>query len=267
MERKDDVFHMRILFRVFGMRITADDSWPWVCYNAATFLAMLALWLFLIISTFFNDRTDNFFLSLGLILFVFSCCVGYLNLTWRVQTGVNYFALMENLAGPESSTLGREYRLKSDFGDGSSLLRTMSRHWMIIVVTFALICHSLIFIAHGGHPEEVYFDVGKNDAWSLVNFVFLYYNASWLFPVAIVRVLSYLLYRRITALAEYIEENESSLICVPDVMDWYSELYELNKELSRAISPIITQFIVLNLPLLILLLQVNFTVVPLSNLF
>lgn len=254
----EDVHIIRLFFRLFGLRVNAKDSNYLIAYNAAVLTSMFAGCIFQIISMFTDLDREKIFQNSALVIFTISCCIGYLNLSYSTYRGVDLFSLMIDLAAPDTNELGRNQLILRKRENTGPELKTKSTRWVLIASIFALGCHTLIFIAHGDHPESYYYDVNKSVVWSWLNILFLYYNISWLFPVAIVVLCSSFFQQRLLIFAEYLESEKACNIDIRNVMVWYSELYDANMKMTIAISPIVTQFIVFNLPLLVLLLQVSY---------
>lgn len=196
------------------------------------------------------------FTSVSMLIFVFASSASYTNLSVAPYRGCNLFQLLHSMAATESNIFGRRHSEQREAHSNYKELSAMTQHWVIIVIVASAINYAFVFVAHGKNVIQTYLNVDSSPAWNVLHIAFLYLNISWLIPVAIVRISSIFLERRILSLVEYLETTDCNVIDVPHVMGWYEDLYQSNMQLSRTISPLVTQCIVLYFSLIVFLLQV-----------
>jgi hypothetical protein len=252
--RRNDTIYLEYLFRVMGVAVDDSDDARWKYYNMFI-LFMHFFILGLMMSSVLKSRENTPFTFVSLLLFVFAATASYCNVSLAHYRDANLLQLLHSMSAGESNMFGRRHSFNERVDDCSSLLRQMLRFWITLVIVGAVVNFSLIFIAHGTHAINYYLHV-NDSGWSALYVSFGFLNLSWLTPLAVIRTASYFLERRIVSLVSYLESTCCDDIDIPHVMGWYEDLYESNMQLNRAISPLVTQCIVLYFALVVFLLQV-----------
>ena len=256
MSEGSQLFYFNVLFRVMGITVSTCDSLYWKLLNFVIGASQFALCGGLFVPMLQKFRSTPF-TSISMLTFVFASSASYASLSLAPYRGCNWLQLMQSMAAGEKNVFGRRQSEITINEDNDATLNRMSRFWVFLVVVVSALSYSLIFIAHGGKALEFYLHVDPNQGWVVIYVLFFYINLSWLTPMAVIRVSSFFLERRMLSLVHYLEASRASHVDIPHVMGWYEDLYESNLQLSRAVSPLVTQCIALYFSLIVLLLQAN----------
>jgi hypothetical protein len=164
------------------------------------------------------------------------------------------------LSKPENNPFGKNY--SAHHKSSSYSLKNLSLFWLLIasLLGFVNLLLGLVLIGPDGLIKEILPTANHSAAYAIVPYFVITMQVVTPLPLVIVRVSSYYTEHRILGMIEYVESvhnTQQNYFSIELLMDWYDDLYQQNRLLSKCVNLYVTSAIIIRLPQCIFLLQVS----------
>lgn len=201
------------------------------------------------------------FYVIGVLIFNLESCTLYSTISYSMHYKESIISFIKEMSELENNEFGR-YRTNLSNKRQNCELREISALWLFVtfvVVTCNLTATLIIFGPSGTFHDFLPFITKIYWVILLIPFVFIL-NLAAPASMIITRISSYFVHQRICDMIVYMEEfldgKHGEEFPIVDVMGWYDSVYQLNRKLSRGLSPYVTVSIMIGLPHCIFLTQV-----------
>ena len=257
-ENEEFLVGLKNLFQSIGI-VVSDETPKWRKYLTVAMTAALWIMLFAALENIIFNATYSglHFYAIGILIWAFFSCCSYSIIAYKMLRGENIFQFLKLLVNFESNFetlhLGQpktEYR--------KFLLERRCSIWLLICMLMVIVnlaTGSLIFGALNLIGDIFY--LGEN-AYIGVLFMPFILVAQFAVPIPmiIVYLSSYLVENRILNMILFVESEIAHNINIAELMNWYDDMYYLNKTLSNGVSAFVTSIILNTFPNVIFLMQV-----------
>jgi hypothetical protein len=241
-------WHLLNLMGIFNSSSHSNHKWVSLFLDFAQWVACIAMILNGIVVGYQNERVV--YDKVTAILWVVQCCVQYSVLRREMLDGA--LPLRTIIDAGSSHDLERVGCAKNEDVKRLSSTTAYACVWLAIIN---------IVMAGSAYFSSFFYRVlplTNHMAWNLTGILlWLVYSYSWFTPLLFVVVPAHLFTQRVQAMANYIAESRTQAdFDIERAMEWYDELYDLNRQLQRSVSPMATVALAIGVPLQILVMLV-----------
>jgi hypothetical protein len=256
----ETLYVSKCLFRVIGMTTNPRDRQIFLYLSTVILMSSWSAVLAAIYKAIYKFIHGNHFsyTDIGMIIWVIYTSFSYTFLYLQMNFGRNLFSFIEQISMPESNDYGKT-RSPLYKSSNLELLNSMSVRWIILSALFSIIATIASVVIFG--PRKIVRDIVPsfgNEADVLYILLLFICNITCPIPMVLVRLGSYFTEQRILGMILYLENENEHLHAVPiaSLMGWYDDVYRVNVQLERTISPYVTCALLVMLPQAVFLSQV-----------
>jgi hypothetical protein len=256
----DSLYLPKCLFRLIGLTTNSHDRQVFLYIGTVIVLSCWAA-VFASITKMMirlNHGEDFNFTIFGMTIWITYTSFSYSFIYLQMNFGQNLFLFVEEISQPETNDYGK---IRSPLYRPSNLqtLNQMAIIWICLSAFFSLIATVGSILIFG--PTRLITDTVPsfgNKADVLYIILLFISNVTCPIPMVIVRLSSYFAECRILGMIHYLETENEHLHDVPiaSLMGWYDEVYRINVQLTKAVSPYVTCALLVMLPQSVFLSQV-----------
>ena len=258
----DPVRSLRIFF--LGLGLLNYHSRVFLILNVLINVVLWSLFLvaleYLLFNILGNGDAVEFYL-IGVMIFCMESVLLYTIMSLHMWRDESILDFIQDISKPESNSFGRQC-IECLPPIQKCNIQSISQFW--ITTTISVVCCNMVLASLGfgvsGLVDNFFPFMIHSPARVLVIPFLALTNFSVPTGVLIIRICSLFAHNRILALILYLEdfvENKHGEVCpLLAVMEWYDDLYKLNRRLSDGLSPYVTCSILIGLPQCVFLMQV-----------
>jgi hypothetical protein len=256
----ESLYLPKCLFRLIGMTTNQNDRQFFLYLGTIIVLSCWAAVFASITKILIKlDRGEDFnYTAFGMTIWITYTSFSYSFIYLQMNFGKNLFSFLEEISQPETNDYGK---IRSPSYQPSNLqtLNQMSVIWICLSALFSLGATIGSIIIFG--PTQLITDTVPsfgNEADILYLILLGINNVTCPIPMITVRLSSYFTECRILGMIRYLETENEHLHEVPiaSLMGWYDEVYRVNVQLTKVVSPYVTCALLIMLPQTVFLYQV-----------
>lgn len=252
---------LRILFNAIGLVTTKNATNLRKFLMISIAIVQWCIWLIMLEYGIFGMSSGEShkieFNVIGVLMWVLYSCMSYSLLAYNSLRNREALTFLCSMSCGESNPFALRVSLHTRNANVERMHHLVTS---AIITIFILVVANLTYSFLTFGPLNLvaeFLPLAKNSVLALFILPFLVIaNLVTPIPMVIVHISSYFTEKRIEDMVRYLEVKRPTDIDVIALMNWYDELYEFNRKLSRYVHTIVTSAILTMLPLAVFLLQV-----------